>query len=119
MCKHSSIPVSTLPRQLLADQGPPLQEEAARLVQEIHMHHEELITHPRPLVFLSDFHSVKHLEVRPVEMMGTMDQEEEEMDKMVIAHQMTSPHLASDLVVLAFRLMMESILEMDYCLLPA
>ena len=39
------------------------------------------------LFFLRDYHSVKHLEVRLVELTGTMDQEEE-MDRTVTSHQM-------------------------------
>ena len=43
---------------------------------------------------------------------GIVDQEEE-MDRMAIAHHIMSPRLASDLVILVFRLMMETSLEMD------
>ena len=89
-----------------------LEEEEARLVQEIDKDQEELSTNPR-LVFMYGYHSIKHLEVRLVEMMGVMDQEEE-MDRMAMAHQMMNPRMASDLVVLPFRLMMETILEMDF-----
>ena len=83
------------------------EEEEASLVQEIHLDQEEFITHPR-LVFLFDDHSVKPLEV----MMEEMDQEE--MGIMGRVHQLMSPRLGNDLVVLAFRLLMETILETDF-----